>query len=229
MALVGDDIPRSFGPNDPPYIPARRYRYFSEVEHAEQFVRGKIFTNTLTILRKLEDAERGDPEEGTEHYTLGHASTDDMPVETVKKLAVRAGITLGGKIGPEVVVNGRSRKFIPDAWVLCTTMRDDPAAMGAFGQACVEIRDPHAFFERLSGVIANKAELEVASSGPVNYASNAYADLEDEPGRIGYVKAPDKYQHQREYRGLWIPARQAKISKRTWNCPAVRDLIRRLR
>jgi hypothetical protein len=209
--------------------PTSVFRYISEL-YVDDFIAGTIFTTTLGECRRYEDPERGDPVEGMQLYNQGRVSTRDDPEEYVRAMGARLGIEFEGELPNDAVFENNSiLRITPDSWVLCTTLRDDPTAMAGFAKACVEIRAPVEFYRRMTKAILKEVPVSRADCGPIRYAGLVYRDLDPAPGIPGFVKRPDQYAHQREYRFLWAPSPHVPVVPRDWQCEEVTDLVRRVR
>jgi hypothetical protein len=93
-------------------------------------------------------------------------------------------------------------KLISDALVLCTTLRFDPSKMSdSFGNYCVEITEPLKFFVKLTEELMLRYPIDRFRQAQIIYAEREFEGTR--PGRIGFVKPPDKYAEQEEHRMLW--------------------------
>src|SRR5687767_3688553 len=97
------------------YVPSGDvlYRYLDTAEHAQAFVKGKIFISTLQRCRLAEDGLRRDEQEGSVIYAPGNVdgNVDDPHVNAVAK---RLGIGLPPGPGGRIVLNNCTAHDILD-------------------------------------------------------------------------------------------------------------------
>lgn len=204
------------------------FRYFDKEEYAEAFFQGRIYISTLNLCRGYEDPLRGDRDEGVERYNSGRKVTGGSSDAKFVSMAAQAGIYIGPNCTGVVMHNNKRETRIHDAYVLCTTIGfSNENLKKTFGKYCVRISDVEMFHKVLTKSFSSKVGLLVAEKGPVVYKSRSYKEYEEKPGRIGFVKPPDKYATQKEYRFLWsIPAGRS-IGAIEVSCPeAVKYLTR---
>lgn len=204
------------------------FRYFDRLDHAEAMLSGDIFVSTLEYCRNCEGV-RADSGEAEQSYSQGLIEGGGANADVVE-----AGRRLGVHIenSPNARIkfrNNRARSRLPDAFVLCTSLIDDPEAMKGFGPYCVAIREPALFMDYVTRVIRSQIALLRAECDHILYRRRSYRDLEPEPGRLGFVKPVDPYEREREYRFLWVPEVGPRISRQTFRVEAIRDLVRRVR
>lgn len=187
--------------------PRSVFRFLKRKDHAEQFMDGEIYLTTLEECRRYEESGRGDPGEATQTYFSGHVvggSNDPALVE----IAARSGITIGPGCPNVTISNSQRVTRLPDALVLCTTGIFDPDNMAeTFGEWCIEIIDPRSFRLELTKALARAEPVRQAVMGTVQYRPREYTGLEPAPGPIGFVKPPDVYSPQQEFRFLWLLAK----------------------
>lgn len=204
------------------------YRFFNEEWQADALVSGKIWISTLKTCRAYENSKQGDAEEAKEIYNSGHAvggSTDTTFVE----IARRSGIQIGAGCTNITISNCTNIRSLPDAYVLCTTSQFSPDNLSdTFGNHCVEITDPKAFFIEVSRCISEFTTIKEAVAGKVIYKDRNYSGLDNPPGPIGFVKPYDKYAEQNEYRFLWVPETMENIKPFLLNCPEIIGLCRKI-
>jgi hypothetical protein len=203
------------------------YRYFQKLEHANALLAGIVRLGTLDDYRRSEDCERGDPNEGVSVYpaTFGAHGGD----EYTQILQERIGFKIGEGSRDIAVVGHRTIDIMPNAWVMCASWEDNPIAMREFGEHCVSIQAPMSFVSRMARSISKMRALRGADCSLVRYANANYAMFESPPGPLGYVKDPTRFSHQKEYRMIWYPAAGEPISTQYFECPEIRDLVRRVR
>lgn len=216
-------IPVAFSKSIPPCV----YRFFEDESHAQDFVDGSIWISTLSACRSHEGAERGDKEEGHDIYNTGCISGQASDPH-VARAAAKLGIPKSSKIHVELVDN-EIRTILPDAWVLCTTLRFAPDEMLNIGKHCVRISEPHTFMMALTRAIGAENPLVGAAALPITYASRTYTGAEAPPGPPLFVKPPDAYADQQEFRLAWQPPPGLSIRPFLVNCTGVRGLVKRQR
>ena len=204
------------------------YRYFGKEEHAESFARGEIFVSTLNICRGYENSLQGDHEEGFERYNTGRTITGNGSDPAFAAMAARAGIYV--MPGAEITIaNNQSVRRLHNAYVLCTTLEPfDGEELEAFGKYCVKINDVARFHDELTKSMALTLNINKTARGEIVYKDRSYKEFEGSPGLIGFVKPPDKYSDQKEYRFLWYVPGGTEIIGEVIRCPEIARLVTRL-
>lgn len=203
------------------------YRFLRSEEHAQQFANGHIYISTLEACRAYEEEGRGDREEGVQTRVIDHAvgGSDDA---AFVEMAGMVGISIGPGCSNITISGCTGVNSIHDAYVLCTTDHFNPEKLGPrYGQYCVEITDPAAFFKTLTRALLAHAVLHEAAMGPIIYRDRVIRNMDDAPGPIGFVKPPDIYASDREYRFLWT-VMQEKITGVLLDVPEARRYLKRL-
>ena len=206
------------------------YRYFDNEDHAAAFVNGEIFISTLKRCREYEDPLQGDREEGYERYNTGRRITGNGSDPAFVAMAARAGIRVGPDAIGVTIENNERTTYLHDAYVLCTTLgfsADDLTE--TFGKYCVKIKSVDKFHSAVTESLALKTEIFQSARGAIIYKERFYKEFEDSPGLIGFVKPPDKYAPQKEYRFLWCVPDGVQISGVVVKCPDVVNLLTRIR
>jgi len=204
------------------------YRFFKKESEAEALTRGEVWLSTLATCRAYEDPKQGDPEEAHETYNSGYAVGGSDDPELVE-VARRSGIHIGPGFNKITIKNNTRRTVLPDAYVLCTTIEYLPEKLSeTFGKYCVEITNPREFFTNISVVLEKSVALNEAVAGKVIYKHRHYTGMEAPPGPIGFVKPPDLYASQKEFRLLWVPKMPEGITPFLLNCPNVKQLCKRI-
>lgn len=205
------------------------YRFFGNELHAAEFIEGRIRISTLEACRGYEDPRRGDKGEATWEYNSGdvRGSSQDPAVRYV---AERSGILLGeGSAKGEIFLsNNTTYTKIPDAFVLCFTMNNSANfAAGTFGEHGVLLKNPPALFEKITKQISKEIPLKRVAMGRVEYRERFQYSLQSDPRHIAFVKTPDQYADQVEYRMLWVPRSDAGITPLIVNCGPIRSISKR--
>ena len=204
------------------------FRFFPEEWQADALVSGKVWVSTLETCRAYEDPKQGDSEEAHETYNSGHAVGGSTDADLVE-IARRSGIHIGPGCSNITISNNTSIKKIHDAYVLCTTSQYAPDNLNeSFGKHCVEITDPKKFFIEVSQCLSQQMAIKESAAGKVIYKDRHYTGLENPPGPIGFVKPPDKYAEQKEFRFLWIPENATNIKPFLLNCPKIVSLCKKI-
>lgn len=167
-------------------------------------LQGSLRLSTLTACRAYEDAERGDPEEGTQTYLSGDIHGDSDDPDFIEQ-ARRTGICIGPGSSNIQISNCRSFNEVPDAYVLCASLqRDDTLFAPNFGPYCVEISAPAHFLRHISKLLFRLGKAEDGACAPVVYRDRVYTGLEEMPHPV-FVKPTTPYAAQREFRFAWTP------------------------
>ena len=208
-------------------FPRAVYRFVSEKSHADALLSGNVWISTLSACRAYEEAGRGDPGEGSVHYNSGHAkgSSGDLNFETI---AERSGVKIGPGCSNFTITNCSRSSLLPDAFVICTTLAFSPEMLSTtFGPYCVEIMDSDEFYKLITIRLDAQFKIRESARGPVIYRARNFQGLEPEPGPLGFVKPPDQYEHQQEFRMLWIPKEPTEIKPFLLKVPEIITLCRR--
>lgn len=206
------------------------YRYFENEEHAAAFVKGDIFISTLKRCREYEDPLQGDREEGYERYNTGRRITGNGSDPAFVAMAAKAGIRIGPDVVGVTIENNERTTFLHDAYVLCTTLGFSAEDLTeTFGKYCVKIKSIEKFHATITESLALATPISQSARGEIIYKERFYKECEDSPGLIGFVKPPDKYAAQKEYRFLWYVPVDVEISGLVVKCPDVVNLVTRIR
>ena len=208
-------------------IPSVIYRFLDKPKHVEDLIRGEVWISTLERCRKYEGA-RGDSDEGSVDYQSGTIIADGDD-DTLQLMAKRSGISIGKDVKSILFSNNSSSVSIPDAWVFCTTERCATERLRQFGSYGVRINEPIRFCEAVTARISAQHEV-TAMVGRIRYRERFYKATDPEPGPLGFVKPPDKYADEVEFRMLWKPEWKltSPLEPMTVNCPEIRTLVSRL-
>ncbi len=113
----------------------------------------------------------------------------------------------------------------PDAYVFCASKLYVPEAMtGNFGGFCVRIEDAERFYDLLEERMKPVTEGHWSTAGPVKYRSREFSEDEDGLDMLGFVKPPDQYASQTEFRMLWRPDRDRDLERFTLQVPEAASL-----
>jgi len=204
------------------------YRFFQEEWQADALALGEVWLSTLETCRAYENPEQGDAEEAHETYNSGHAVGGGNDPELVE-VARRSGIHIGPGVGNITISNNTRKSILPDAYVLCATTEFRPEKLNeTFGRYCVEITNPRQFFITVSEVLEGTVSIGKAAAGKVIYKDRFYTGMENPPGPIGFVKPPDLYTSQKEFRLLWILRETKGLTPFLLKCPQVSHLCERI-
>lgn len=205
------------------------YRYFDNEEHAEAFARGEIFISTLKRCREYEHPTQGDHEEGFERYNTGRPITGGSSDTDFVAMAAKVGIRVGPGVDNLTLANNESVSYLHDAYVLCTTLKAFKGEqLKTFGKYCVKINDLARFHVEVTKALALISTISRAVRGEIVYKERFYKEFEASPGLIGFVKPPDKYSDQKEYRFLWYVPERLEISGVVINCPEIASMVTRV-
>ncbi|MGO3056999.1 MAG: hypothetical protein ACTID3_08715 [Halomonas sp.] len=204
------------------------YRFFDEERYADALTEGKVFVSTLARCRTYENHLQGDKDEATVSYNTGNIFGRGNDAD-IKKMAKNAGIKIEGNIECVHISNAISKTRIFDAFLLCTTV--EPYADGFeenIGKHCVKIESPLTFMHHVTIAIQKTHRIKQGLAGKVKYRERHYSGMDAHPGRIGFVKPPDPYAVQQEYRMLWEPYNMEGLEGFVINCPEITKLCQRI-
>ena len=205
------------------------YRFFDDPAYADAFACGEVFVSTLKRCREYEDPLQGDPEEGFEHYNSGRSITGHGSDKEFVARAARAGVFLDSSAESITIENQQVTSYLSNAYVLCTTLGFEKDLSGTFGRSCVRITNLEAFSYELTKALAKDVRLLQSLRGPVAYRARDYRELEEAPGVLGFVKPPDLYASQREYRFLWTVEDGEDVIPRVVSCPNIVPFVERVK
>lgn len=118
---------------------------------------------------------------------------------------------------------------LPDAFVLCTTEQFNPENLsGTFGNYCVEINQPQKFFKLVTENLIKHHSVRESAFGRVIYSERRFTGLQNPPGPIGFVKPPDMYGSQHEFRFLWTTVTNTRLTTFELHVPGSELLCRRI-
>ena len=204
------------------------YRFFQEEWQADALACGDVWLSTLETCRAYEDPAQGDPEEAHETYNSGHAVGGSDDPDFVE-IARRSGIHIGPGCSNITLSNNTRKTVLPNAYVLCTTTEFSPEKLSdTFGRYCVEITSPKDFFVRVSASLEKSTQIKEAVAGKVIYKDRHYTGMESPPGPIGFVKPPEFYATQKEFRLLWVPENSTGLTPFLLKCPEASYLCKRI-
>jgi hypothetical protein len=197
-----------------------------EQAHLDALLAGDVWISTLERCRTHEGG-RGDPGEARVDYRSGTIVADGSD-PTLQLMAERSGISIGPDVKEVFFSNNASTTQLLDAWVLCTTERFAPKRMEAFGKYCVRIDQPSRFCEVVTNHIVKQCPVH-SSLGRVRYRERFYEGIDPAPGPLGFVKPPDIYAEEQEFRMLWTPVTaRYSLDPLVVRCPEVRALVSRV-
>jgi len=170
----------------------RRYKYFSKLEYAGQFLDGGMFCQTAAFFRDYEDAKAqqiiGDEYEGTRLY---------RPANGLEFNNLTRNTTGTLDMGMECAVKGH------EIYIFCmSTLFNDKMKNEFNAVACIEIQNPRIFIDRWKNALPEEAKKE-----DNNIARRvAYYKPEDVPGNVWAL--PDRiittklkqFEYQAEHR-----------------------------
>ena len=179
-------------------IPKRLFRFFTDKQHADEFVSGKIRIGKLSVYRHIEDA-RKDESEGTSYIIWDQFAPECILDKTTGKIIGR-GTSPTEKIKSNITL-------INPIYLLCTisASADKTVAAHKFGKYFVEITDPSGFTELLKQIwgrtfcsLNGKVELKRVRYTRGNLVKpNRYLIA---PGDISYTQKSLKDKEDYEYR-----------------------------
>lgn len=184
-----------------PEVPV--YRYFSEARFADDFIKGIIRVSTLSFCRRSEVIGQGDADEGFLQTSCKNVIVNEgnsYANNRLKQLGV-----VGEENKGTIVLNANIHQVMRDSFLLCTSFDFSPTLQEAFGNYCVQITHPDIFFRFIAMVLDKEHKLRYVKASKVIYRNIKTDFYEELPGEIGFVKKPDGYQEQNEFRFLWEP------------------------
>jgi hypothetical protein len=211
-------------------FPLKVYKWLWTEEHVDQLLNGHIWLSTLGYCRKVEGKPGiGDPYEATQKYQVTRASGNvgDPQFDHVLKHLQFIKMQLRKDV---VIEDCAYIVQTPDAFLFCTCEHFNPeAASGRLGIYCVEITGPLQFAKRLSEALLPITRGHEKIVGRVTYGEPDYRDQELPLGPLGFVKRPDEFADQVEFRMLFKPLSKNMIERRYAHVPAVVAQVRLVR
>jgi hypothetical protein len=206
------------------------YRYFDDEKFANDFAKGIIYVSTLEKCRAYEDPLKGDSEEGYDLYSTGGSVTGNGSDPKFVKMAARANIYIDPRATNVTLEMNSSRTILQHAYVLCTTIGFDSDDLeNTFGKYCVKIEDVEGFFVAVSRCLASNVGSLRGMRRSIVYKERYSEGMQEAPGPIGFVKPPDKYAAQREYRFLWVKHDEGPVQPLVIDCSEAAQYIERIK
>ena len=152
-----------------------RYKYFSRLEYAEQFLDGKVFCQTAAFFRDYEDAQAqqviGDEYEGTRLY---------RPANGLEINNLTRGTNGTLQMGMECHTKAH------EIYIFCVSLSFNEQLRQEFGAvACVEIHRPKEFIEHWKKALPEQARGYTKHAYPKHVARKVgYYRPEDVPGNV---------------------------------------------
>lgn len=197
--------------------PAQVFRYLADRDHAEAFCSGYIWLSTFNQIRHA-DSGRADKDDGQLLYSLTSV-TPDTPAADREVIRHRIEPAIGEPLN-DTLENVHVFRQHPDAYVLCTTLREERKMRDRFGQFCVRISHPYAFFKCVTSMLLEKGVLlEADDFAPVQYAGRSFADANPEVGQVAFANVPGNA-FEREARMVWTPRSRDSLPPMLLHVPA---------
>ncbi|EGH20995.1 hypothetical protein PSYMO_05610 [Pseudomonas amygdali pv. mori str. 301020] len=144
-------------------------------------------------------------------------------------MCARAGILMGPSAKGNTISVGLAKTVLQDAYVLCTTIGFDSDSLeNSFGRYCVKIESVELFFHLINNRLYEQLGKLNAMKGSIIYEERHSVGMQPAAGAIGFVKPPDKYAAQREYRFLWVKERAGPVEPLIIHCPEAAGLLTRI-
>ncbi len=134
------------------------YRYFTELAHAEDFVRGKIRFSTLERCRTIEDTARRDAFDGQAAYT-----------QSGMEIPQKAAHHFPDPRGRRMLIERSTVAVIFDAGVLCLTAVLSKRFAEKFGPHIVQVNDKRALVEAVREARSDFGQVAGADARWVTY------------------------------------------------------------
>lgn len=175
------------------------YRHVTKEQYANDLVNGiGLRVSTIQTCRDYEDKEQGDAEEGYLHH-LATRITDQHPRGI--ELASQIGIKISGDSTNYLISNNRRSTIYPDAYVICLSHRIfDDRLKGKFGKYVVRINNVRLFMHHIVLAMKKCVPTKTLQVRSVRYVSRTRIDFEESLGNAYFVKPPNPFAEQKEYR-----------------------------
>ncbi len=206
------------------------YRYFSEENHANDFVQGKFRISTLSICRGYEDPAKGDPGEASSTFHIAKAHSATYDADFVNLLG-KAGIKISGEYENIMVENINNTSFLKDAYVLCLSLENTPSVFNdSFGKYCVRINHPESFFRILSKQLVTQLGIHHCIANHINYTSRVFSGSDTLPHLVemAFVKPVIPYFLQQGFRMLWLTKNDNDMTFFDVDCPGIKGTCERI-
>lgn len=208
--------------------PDKLYRYMNEPDHVDQFVSGKIYLSTLDKCRRHENKQQRDAGEGLQTYKFRGSITGDISNPEFAHVAQMGGIDIDEtSLGNRIACHTATRAV--DGYVLCMTLGFTQQNLtDDFGKHCAEITNPEEFFKLLNSELLHRWKTDSGQFGPIIYKQRDFAGFQQPPGRPAFVKPPDQYEDQQEFRFFWPVPRGQFVSPGAFAVPGLAEFCRRI-
>ena len=210
-------------------VPKCVYRYLDELEHAQRLLDGYVWLSTLEWCRSKENM-RNDPTDGQKSYSSGRY--DDSTATPELSAAVTKGLEGAVKFEPGSGVllhNIGSIEVIPSANLFCSSVsRSAPNMRSQFGQHCICIADPAAFFFAVTNAMVIREGLPVDFAGHdyIDYTGRHRAGL-DTSDVNPMLSSYKDLANEKEYRMYWTMNNYGPTERREIYAPEVIALCSR--
>ncbi|WBF19837.1 hypothetical protein [Halomonas elongata] len=204
------------------------YRFLDTDYYRAELLSGRVRISTLEACRGYENPKRGDKGEGSWTYFSGHVQGDgDDPA--LQYVAQRSSISVDRSCRDITISECQSYTRIPDAFVLCWTLYSgDGFADGELGGYGVKLSSPRKLMNLIGHELNQRFKLRNAMMGAVSYRRRVQYSLEEDPCHIAFVKEPDGYADQVEFRMLWVPELLTNLKPVVVNVGDISDITRKI-
>ena len=178
------------------------YRIFREREHADSFFIGQVRVSTLEQCRNLENSEARDTQEGIAVVGIGQTGSSGC-AEPQGSLYVDNEIP---QPAVPLVHLGDNTVKLENAYVLCLSADYSDYMRKVYGNYCIMIEKPAAFFYLVNAVMRNLNLIAESRPGPIIYDDNVFLNLNytSTSGGVGFYKG-ERFAMENEYRLRLLP------------------------
>jgi hypothetical protein len=183
------------------------YRVFNEREHADKFYNRQVRVSTLEHCRNLENKQARDRNEGVAVVGM-ESSGQDTVTENVFRNSSYDTLSIQQPELPLVHLGNNTLK-LENAYVICLSTAYNTYMKKVFGEFCIKIKNPAAFFYLLDVVMRRLELIADIQPGPIIYDSRVFLNLNvmSTLMGIGFYKE-EKYAGENEYRVRLLPLMQ---------------------
>lgn len=188
----------------PPKDKVTLFKYFKNKQFKDDFLKGKVWTGTLSGFRKIENDNQGDKDEGLTFYNTTQSFNKDKWKElSINNPVIGRMVEFGGSSTNSLVTISNLTVSLPDSYTICfSTKRDDELFRKDFGEFCVKINDAEKLYFALTiSILEMNPDIKRMNHDRVQYTKKQLNDLADK--LYSAFHKPERYLWQEEYRFSW--------------------------
>lgn len=180
------------------------FKYFKNKQFKDDFLKGKVWTGTLSGFRKIENDNQGDKSEGLTFYNTTQSFTEDTWKEvSINNPSIGGMVKFGDSSTGSLFTISNLTVSLPDSYTICfSTKRDDELFKDDFGEFCVKINDAEKLYFAISiPMLEMNPDIKRMNHNNVQYTKKELTNIADKIYTAFHK--PERYFWQEEYRFSW--------------------------